>query len=79
VIPGPGSLCLSSNTGGTFKVTSTAVEMAGKQIAGEMSWWHFRPPVKHDIKMSRGTHLMPALWRESINFLRACDTAPVPA
>jgi hypothetical protein len=58
--------------------------MAGKTDRGEMSWWHFRPPVKRDIKMSRGTHLMhletmgPALWRESIDFLRACDTAPVP-
>ena len=56
--------------------------MAGKADRGEMSWWHFRPPVKRDIKMSRGTHLMPletmrpALWRESFNFLRACDTAP---
>jgi hypothetical protein len=34
--------------------------------------------------MSRGTHSMhletmrPALWRESIDFLRACDTAPDP-
>jgi pimeloyl-ACP methyl ester carboxylesterase len=42
-------------------------------------------PVKRDIKISRGTHLMhletmrPALWRESIDFLRAHDTAPVPA
>jgi hypothetical protein len=58
--------------------------MAGKTDRGEMSWWHFRPPVKRDIKMSRGTHSMhletmrPALWRESIDFLRACDTAPDP-
>jgi pimeloyl-ACP methyl ester carboxylesterase len=42
-------------------------------------------PVKRDIKLSRGTHLMhletmrPALWRESIDFLRAHDTAFVPA
>lgn len=41
-------------------------------------------PVKRDIKISRGTHLMhleamrPALWRESINFLNGDDVAPVP-
>ena len=42
-------------------------------------------PVKRDIKISRGTHLMHlesmrlALWRESINFLTGDDVAPVPA
>jgi pimeloyl-ACP methyl ester carboxylesterase len=41
-------------------------------------------PIKRDIKISRGTHLMhleamrPALWRESIDFLHADDSAPVP-
>jgi pimeloyl-ACP methyl ester carboxylesterase len=40
-------------------------------------------PVKRDIKISRGTHLMhleamrPALWRESTGFLRGEDVAPV--
>jgi len=42
-------------------------------------------PVKRDIKISRGTHLMHleamrlALWRESIGFLCADDIAPVPS
>jgi pimeloyl-ACP methyl ester carboxylesterase len=42
-------------------------------------------PVKRDIKISRGTHLMhletmrPALWRESAHFLRGEDVAPVPS
>jgi pimeloyl-ACP methyl ester carboxylesterase len=42
-------------------------------------------PVKRDIKIGRGTHLMHleamrlALWRESIGFLQGCDVAPVPA
>jgi len=42
-------------------------------------------PVKRDIKISRGTHLMhleamrPALWRESVNFLHGNDVAPVPS
>jgi pimeloyl-ACP methyl ester carboxylesterase len=42
-------------------------------------------PVKRDIKIGRGTHLMHleamrlALWRESINFLIGGDVAPVPA
>jgi pimeloyl-ACP methyl ester carboxylesterase len=41
-------------------------------------------PVKRDIKIGRGTHLMHleaarlALWRESINFLGGDDVAPVP-
>ena len=41
-------------------------------------------PIKRDIKIGRGTHLMhletmrPALWQESINFLLANDTAAVP-
>ena len=41
-------------------------------------------PVKRDIKISRGTHLMHleamrlALWRESVNFLTGDDVAPVP-
>jgi hypothetical protein len=40
-------------------------------------------PVKRDIKISRGTHLMHleamrlALWRESIGFLIGDDIAPV--
>jgi pimeloyl-ACP methyl ester carboxylesterase len=42
-------------------------------------------PVKRDIKISRGTHLMhleimrPALWQESINFLNGGDVSLVPA
>jgi pimeloyl-ACP methyl ester carboxylesterase len=42
-------------------------------------------PVKRDIKIGRGTHLMHleamrlALWRESIGFLNGDDVAPVPA
>ena len=42
-------------------------------------------PVKRDIKISRGTHLVHleamrlALWRESIGFLCADDIAPVPS
>lgn len=42
-------------------------------------------PIKRDIKIGRGTHLMhleamrPALWRESIDFLRGADAAPVPS
>jgi pimeloyl-ACP methyl ester carboxylesterase len=42
-------------------------------------------PVKRDIKIGRGTHLMHlecmrlALWRESINFLHGDDVAPVPS
>jgi len=41
-------------------------------------------PVKRDIKIGRGTHLMhletmrPALWRESIDFLRGDDVAQFP-
>jgi pimeloyl-ACP methyl ester carboxylesterase len=41
-------------------------------------------PIKCDIKISRGTHLMHlesmrlSLWRESINFLIGEDVAPVP-
>lgn len=44
-----------------------------------------RSPVKCDIKISRGTHLMHleamrlALWRESISFLDGEDVAPVPS
>ena len=40
-------------------------------------------PVRRDIKISRATHLMhleamrPALWHESIGFLRGDDVAPV--
>lgn len=42
-----------------------------------------RSPNKRDVKISRGTHLMhlevmrPALWRESIAFLRGDDIAPI--
>jgi pimeloyl-ACP methyl ester carboxylesterase len=41
-------------------------------------------PIKRDIKIGRGTHLMhletmrSALWQESIGFLRGNDTAPAP-
>jgi pimeloyl-ACP methyl ester carboxylesterase len=41
-------------------------------------------PVKRDIKIGRGTHLMHletmrlALWRESVGFLLGNDTAPIP-
>jgi pimeloyl-ACP methyl ester carboxylesterase len=42
-------------------------------------------PVKRDVKIGRGTHLMhletmrPALWQESINCLLGDDTALIPA
>ncbi|HEV3499826.1 MAG TPA: alpha/beta hydrolase [Bradyrhizobium sp.] len=42
-------------------------------------------PIKRDIKIGRGTHLMhleamrPALWQESVNFLRGDDIAAIPA
>ena len=42
-------------------------------------------PVKRDIKIGRGTHLMhleamqPALWQESINFLQGDDVSAIPA
>jgi hypothetical protein len=42
-------------------------------------------PVKRDVKIGRGTHLMHletmrlALWNESISFLNGNDAAPVPA
>jgi len=42
-------------------------------------------PAKRDIKIGRGTHLMhleamrPALWRESIDFLRGDDVAQMPS
>ena len=42
-------------------------------------------PVKRDVKIGRATHLMHlevmrlALWRESIDFLRGDDVAPVPS
>ncbi len=41
-------------------------------------------PVKRDVKIGRGTHLMhleamrPALWRESASFLLGDDVAPIP-
>ena len=41
-------------------------------------------PIKRDIKISRGTHLVHlemmrrTLWRESINFLQGDDIAAVP-
>jgi pimeloyl-ACP methyl ester carboxylesterase len=44
-----------------------------------------RSPVKRDVKIGRGTHLMHlermrlALWRESVAFLLEDDVAPVPA
>jgi pimeloyl-ACP methyl ester carboxylesterase len=44
-----------------------------------------KSPVKRDIKIGRGTHLMhleqmrPALWQESVSFLKGDDAAPVPA
>jgi pimeloyl-ACP methyl ester carboxylesterase len=44
-----------------------------------------RAPVKRDVKIGRGTHLMhleamrPALWRESVGFLCGEDVAVVPA
>jgi hypothetical protein len=42
-------------------------------------------PVKRDIKIGRGTHLMhletmrAALWQESINFLQGDDVSAIPA
>lgn len=57
-------------------------------IPDEDARWLFdaftQAPVKRDIKISRGTHLMHleamrlALWRESIGFLGGDDVAPVP-
>jgi pimeloyl-ACP methyl ester carboxylesterase len=44
-----------------------------------------KAPVKRDIKIGRGTHLMhleamrPTLWHESIDFLRGDDIAPNPS
>jgi pimeloyl-ACP methyl ester carboxylesterase len=41
-------------------------------------------PLKRDIKIGRGTHLMhleamrSALWQESVNFLQGGDASPVP-
>jgi hypothetical protein len=41
-------------------------------------------PVKRDVKIGRGTHLMHletmrlALWRECVTFLLGDDVAPVP-
>jgi hypothetical protein len=43
-----------------------------------------RSPMRRDVKIGRGTHLMhleamrPALWRESVAFLLGDDVAPVP-
>jgi pimeloyl-ACP methyl ester carboxylesterase len=63
-------------------------------VGDEDAHWLFNAfthaPVKRDIKIGRGTHLMHleamrlALWRESIGFLQGfdvegCDVAPVPA
>jgi pimeloyl-ACP methyl ester carboxylesterase len=58
-------------------------------IPDEDARWLFdafaQSPVRRDIKIGRGTHLMhleamrPALWRESINFLQGDDVAPIPA
>lgn len=58
-------------------------------IPDEDAHWLFdaltHAPVKRDIKISRGTHLMHleamrrALWRESVDFLRGEDVAPVPS
>jgi pimeloyl-ACP methyl ester carboxylesterase len=57
-------------------------------IPDEDARWLFdafsQAPIKRDIKISRGTHLMHleamrlSLWRESINFLAGEDVAPVP-
>jgi pimeloyl-ACP methyl ester carboxylesterase len=58
-------------------------------IPDEDARWLFdaltHAPVKRDIKISRGTHLMHletmrlALWRESVNFLRGEDAAAISA
>jgi pimeloyl-ACP methyl ester carboxylesterase len=58
-------------------------------IPDEDARWLFdafaHAPVKRDIKIGRGTHLLhleamrPALWRESIGFLQAGDVAPIPS
>ena len=57
-------------------------------IPDEDARWLFdalaHAPVKRDIKISRGTHLMHletmhlALWRESVNFLQGEDAAAIP-
>jgi pimeloyl-ACP methyl ester carboxylesterase len=58
-------------------------------IPDEDARWLFdaltHAPLKRDIKISRGTHLMHletmrlALWRESVNFLQGEDAAAIPA
>ena len=58
-------------------------------IPDEDARWLFdaltHAPVKRDIKISRGTHLMHletmrlALWHESVNFLQGEDAAAIPA
>jgi pimeloyl-ACP methyl ester carboxylesterase len=58
-------------------------------IPDEDARWLFdaftQAPQKRDIKIGRATHLMHleamrlALWRESIDFLRGDDAAPVPS
>jgi pimeloyl-ACP methyl ester carboxylesterase len=58
-------------------------------MADEDARWLFnaftQAPIKRDIKIGRGTHLMhleamrPALWRESIGFLQGDDVASVPS
>ena len=62
-------------------------EWDGLMLDGDARWLFnaFKnAPVKRDIKIGRGTHLMhleamrPALWRESIDFLRGDDVAQIP-
>jgi hypothetical protein len=71
--------------GGTFP---SAVSIAHRFDGGMTMRWLFdaftAAPVKRDVKIGRGTHLMHlesmrlALWRESIDFLTGDDVAPVP-
>ncbi len=60
-------------------------EWDGLMLDNDAHWPFTQSPVKCDIKIGRGTHLMhleamrPALWRESVHFLQGNDTAVVPA
>jgi hypothetical protein len=63
-------------------------EWDGLIVDGDARWLFdafTQAPVKCDIKIRRATHLMhletmrPALWRESISFLRGEDARPIPS
>lgn len=63
-------------------------EWDGLMTDGDARWLFdafTHSPIKRDIKIGRGTHLMhleatrPGLWRESINFLTGDDVAFIPS